>query len=119
MSRSMRDQLCPSIVVALARWQPAPLPSQPCACSLLVAFTATLGQPHHHIGPLPLTAQALISGCTAFFRPASLSWMTTQQFEWGVGLLMLAMGLSMTKEDFKKVGACAMLLWGRWLRKQS
>lgn len=48
--------------------------------------------------------QALISGCTAFFQPASLNWMTTQQFEWGVGLLMLAMGLSLTKEDFKKVG---------------
>jgi predicted Na+-dependent transporter len=46
---------------------------------------------------------ALISGCTAFFHPASLNWMTTQQFEWGVGLLMLAMGLSLTKEDFQKV----------------
>lgn len=29
--------------------------------------------------------------------------MTTQQFEWGVGLLMLAMGLSLTTEDFRKV----------------
>lgn len=48
---------------------------------------------------------ALISGCTAFFQPASLNWMTTQQFEWGVGLLMLAMGLSLTKEDFKKCAA--------------
>jgi hypothetical protein len=48
---------------------------------------------------------ALISGCTAFFRPASLNWMTTQQFEWGVGLLMLAMGLSLTKEDFRKCAA--------------
>lgn len=48
---------------------------------------------------------ALISGCTAFFHPASLSWMTTQQFEWGVGLLMLAMGLSLTTEDFKKCAA--------------
>lgn len=48
---------------------------------------------------------ALISGCTAFFHPASLNWMTTQQFEWGVGLLMLAMGLSLTKEDFVKCAA--------------
>jgi predicted Na+-dependent transporter len=47
---------------------------------------------------------ALISGVTAFLRPATLAWMTTQQFEWGVGLLMLAMGLSLTKEDFRKVG---------------
>lgn len=51
--------------------------------------------------------QALISGCTAFFHPASLSWMTHAQFEGGVGLLMLAMGLSLTKEDFKRVGG-----WG-------
>ena len=49
--------------------------------------------------------QALISGTTAFLRPATLSWMTTQQFEWGVGLLMLAMGLSLTKEDFQKCAA--------------
>ena len=52
---------------------------------------------------LPAQVQALISGCTAFFHPASLAWITTQQFEWGVGLLMLAMGLSLTKEDFKRV----------------
>ncbi|KAI3428717.1 hypothetical protein D9Q98_007541 [Chlorella vulgaris] len=45
---------------------------------------------------------ALISGCTAFFHPAALNWITTQQFEWGVGVLMLAMGLSLTKEDFRK-----------------
>lgn len=57
-----------------------------------------------HQSLLCIDPQALISGCTAFFRPASLSWMTTQQFEWGVGLLMLAMGLSLTKEDFQKVG---------------
>lgn len=48
---------------------------------------------------------ALISGCTAFFHPASLNWMTTRQFEWGVGALMLAMGLSLTKEDFQKCAA--------------
>ena len=55
-----------------------------------------------HSSLLPVL-QALISGCTAFFYPASLGWMTTQQFEWGVGLLMLAMGLSLTKQDFVKV----------------
>jgi hypothetical protein len=54
---------------------------------------------------LLLPLQALISGCTAFFHPASLSWITTQQFEWGVGLLMLAMGLSLTKADFQRVSS--------------
>ena len=62
-----------------------------CACSLPAACSPPL--------------QALISGCTAFFHPASLAWITTQQFEWGVGLLMLAMGLSLTKEDFKRVSS--------------
>ncbi len=52
-----------------------------------------------------LPAQALISGTTAFLRPATLSWMTTQQFELGVGVLMLAMGLSLTTDDFRKCAA--------------
>eukprot|EP00887_Chlorella_sp_A99_P007823 scaffold20.g7823.t1 len=45
---------------------------------------------------------ALISGTTAYFYPASLSWMTTTQFEQGVQLLMLSMGISLKTEEFKK-----------------
>ena len=45
---------------------------------------------------------ALISAAIAFFNPPSLNWMTNTQFEQGVGLLMLSMGLSLSMEDFKK-----------------
>jgi BASS family bile acid:Na+ symporter len=51
------------------------------------------------------TTQALISGGLAFFHPPSLSWVTARQFEQGVGLLMLAMGLSLSTEDFRKCAA--------------
>ena len=55
--------------------------------------------------PTPHHAQALISGAVAFFHPPSLSWMTTAQFERGVGLLMLCMGLSLSADDFRKCAA--------------
>jgi len=45
---------------------------------------------------------ALLSATTAYNFPASLNWMTTAQFEQGVGLLMLSMGLSLTLDDFRK-----------------
>ncbi|KAL6779846.1 hypothetical protein ACKKBG_A13970 [Auxenochlorella protothecoides x Auxenochlorella symbiontica] len=45
---------------------------------------------------------ALISGVVAYRHPASLNWITGAQFEAGVGTLMLAMGLSLTKDDFRK-----------------
>eukprot|EP00890_Picochlorum_soloecismus_P004979 jgi/Picsp_1/5482/NSC_02841-R1_bile acid na+ symporter family protein len=54
------------------------------------------------IGMLMFPIWALISASTAFFFPSTLNWMTTTQFEQGVGLLMLSMGLSMTVEDVKK-----------------
>ena len=44
---------------------------------------------------------ALISATTAYVHPSYLNWMTTKQFEQGVGLLMLAMGLSLTLDDFR------------------
>lgn len=43
-----------------------------------------------------------MSGALAYFHPPSLNWITTTQFEQGVGLLMLAMGLSLSMDDFKK-----------------
>lgn len=55
------------------------------------------------IGTMLFPVWALISASIAFFHPPSLNWMTTTQFEQGVGLLMLAMGLSLSMEDFKKV----------------
>jgi len=48
---------------------------------------------------------ALISASIAFYHPPSLNWMSTQQFEQGVGLLMLSMGLSLSMDDFKKCAA--------------
>ena len=54
------------------------------------------------IGTMLFPIWALISATTAFFYPNSLNWMTTSQFEQGVGLLMLSMGLSLSLEDFKK-----------------
>jgi BASS family bile acid:Na+ symporter len=45
---------------------------------------------------------ALISGTVAFFHPTSLNWITTSQFEIGVGVLMLSMGLSLSTDDFRK-----------------
>jgi predicted Na+-dependent transporter len=50
-------------------------------------------------------SQALISGAVAFFHPPSLSWMTGAQFEQGVGMLMLAMGLSLSMDDFRRCAA--------------
>lgn len=46
---------------------------------------------------------ALLSGFTAYKQPALFNWVTGSQFEMGVGVLMLTMGLSLTKDDFKKV----------------
>jgi len=54
------------------------------------------------IGTMLFPIWALISATTAFFYPSTLNWMTTSQFEQGVGLLMLSMGLSLSLEDFKK-----------------
>lgn len=54
------------------------------------------------IGMLMFPIWALISASTAFFYPSTLNWMTTTQFEQGVGLLMLSMGLNLTVEDVKK-----------------
>lgn len=54
------------------------------------------------IGTMMFPIWALISATTAFFFPSTLSWMTTSQFEQGVGLLMLSMGLSLSLDDFKK-----------------
>lgn len=54
------------------------------------------------IGTMLFPLWALISGALAFFHPPVLNWMTTRQFEIGVGILMLAMGLSLTTDDFKK-----------------
>lgn len=45
---------------------------------------------------------ALLSATTVYFNPALLNWITTVQFEQGVGLLMLSMGLSLTLDDFRK-----------------
>ena len=54
------------------------------------------------VGTLLFPIWALISATTAFVYPSTLNWMTSQQFENGVGLLMLCMGLSLTIDDFKK-----------------
>ncbi|GAB4815674.1 hypothetical protein N2152v2_002720 [Parachlorella kessleri] len=48
---------------------------------------------------------ALISGATAFFYPSTLNWISGPKFEQGVQLLMLAMGLSLSTEDFRKCAA--------------
>jgi len=55
------------------------------------------------IGTMLFPVWALLSGSIAFFHPPSLNWMTPSQFEQGVGILMLSMGLSLSMEDFKKV----------------
>lgn len=57
------------------------------------------------IGTMMFPIWALISGAVAFFHPPSLNWMTPTQFEQGVGLLMLAMGLSLSMDDFKNCAA--------------
>lgn len=54
------------------------------------------------VGTMLFPVWALISASVAFYHPPSLNWMTPHQFEQGVGLLMLAMGLSLSLEDFKK-----------------
>lgn len=54
------------------------------------------------IGTMMFPIWALISATTAFLYPSSLNWITTSQFEQGVGLLMLSMGLSLSLEDFQK-----------------
>lgn len=48
---------------------------------------------------------ALISGALAFYHPSTLNWITGPKFEQGVQLLMLAMGLSLSSEDFRKCAA--------------
>lgn len=55
------------------------------------------------IGTMLFPVWALLSGGIAFFHPPSLNWMTPTQFEQGVGILMLSMGLSLSMDDFKKV----------------
>ena len=54
------------------------------------------------IGTMMFPVWALISATTAFFYPSTLNWMTTGQFEQGVGLLMLSMGLSIKLDDFRQ-----------------
>ena len=46
----------------------------------------------------------LVFAFSAFTRPALFTWITPTQFELALGMLTLSMGLSLTKEDFKKVG---------------
>lgn len=53
------------------------------------------------VGTMLFPVWALISGGLAFFQPSSLNWMTVPQFEAGVGLLMLSMGLSLSTDDFR------------------
>ncbi|KAL4527435.1 hypothetical protein Ndes2526B_g08877 [Nannochloris sp. 'desiccata'] len=67
--------------------------------------SATAIQRIAEIGTMMFPIWALISGAIAFFHPNSLNWMTTTQFEQGVGLLMLAMGLSLSMDDFRKCAA--------------
>jgi hypothetical protein len=54
--------------------------------------------------PTPFSpCQALLSGALAFFHPPSLAWVTQGHFDFGVQLLMLAMGTSLSSADFKRV----------------
>ena len=57
------------------------------------------------VGTMMFPVWALISATLAYTQPATLNWLTTTQFEQGVGLLMLSMGLSLSIEDFKKCAA--------------
>lgn len=47
------------------------------------------------IGTMMFPIWALISASMAYFYPTTLNWMSTTNFEQGVGLLMLSMGLSL------------------------
>lgn len=81
----------PTVVVAASASPPSPAP--PSSVSLEKVSNAV---------QLLFPIWALISATTAYMSPGYLSWMTTKQFEQGVGLLMLSMGLSLTLDDFRK-----------------
>ncbi|MEO2192071.1 MAG: bile acid:sodium symporter family protein [bacterium] len=83
-----------AVASASASASASPPPSSPSSASQLEKLSNGV--------QLLFPVWALLSATTAYNFPGSLNWMTTAQFEQGVGLLMLSMGLSLTLDDFRQ-----------------
>ncbi|MCE9597392.1 MAG: bile acid:sodium symporter family protein [Spirochaetia bacterium] len=46
----------------------------------------------------------VVAGGLSFFYPGMFTWFTGPWITWGLGIIMLGMGLTLTLEDFKRVG---------------
>jgi BASS family bile acid:Na+ symporter len=49
--------------------------------------------------------QVCLGASIGIARPSSLLWLKTDLFTYGLGFLMLSMGLTLTLDDFKQVHA--------------
>lgn len=52
---------------------------------------------------MPYCSQVCLGAALGISKPSSLLWFKSDLFTYGLGFLMLSMGLTLTVEDFKQV----------------
>jgi BASS family bile acid:Na+ symporter len=52
---------------------------------------------------MPYCSQVCLGAALGISKPSSLLWFKSDLFTYGLGFLMLSMGLTLTIEDFKQV----------------